>query len=98
MQPWFLVLMAVGNQPGHQMNDKIERAAMSRMLNLRNVFELVDNRLDDDPFAQEQLLRKVHEMVLHVFAQPGDEMQSLLKKELSQGSRDVAPISKELAS
>jgi hypothetical protein len=37
-------------------------------------------------------------MVLHVFAQPNDEVQSLFKEQVRQGSRDVTPISKELAS
>jgi hypothetical protein len=32
MQARFFVLMAVGNEPSNQMNDKIGRAAMTRML------------------------------------------------------------------
>ena len=33
-----------------------------------------------------QLIRKVHEPVGHVFAQAGDELESLLKEQRSQGS------------
>lgn len=36
-------------------------------------------------------------MVLHVFAQPSDELESLFKEQLREGSRNVAPIPKQLA-
>ncbi len=37
------LLMAVGNEPGNQMHDKIDGTAMASMLNLRNILELVEN-------------------------------------------------------
>jgi len=91
------VLMAVGNESGDQMHDNIDRTAMARVLNLRDILELVDDRLDDGSFAHQQFIRKVHEMVLHVFAQPGNEVESLLKEQLGEGSRDGAAIPKQLA-
>ena len=51
------------------MHHKIDRAAMARVLDLRNILELVDN----GPFAHQQFIRQVHQMVLHVCAQSGDE-------------------------
>src|SRR2546429_8528424 len=39
----------------------------------------------------------MHEMIFHVFAQPGDEMEPLFKEQLREGSRNVAAIPKELA-
>jgi hypothetical protein len=33
------------------------------MLDLRNILELVDNGLDNRTFAEQQFIRKVHEMV-----------------------------------
>ena len=36
-------------------------------------------------------------MVLHVFAQPGDEVESLFKKQLRERSGDVAAVSEQLA-
>lgn len=36
-------------------------------------------------------------MVLHVFAQPSDELESLFKEQLREGSRNVATIPKQLA-
>ena len=51
MQAWLSVLMRVGKQTTRQMNDKIRRAAMTRVLNLRDVLELVNNRFDDRSLA-----------------------------------------------
>jgi len=39
----------------------------------------------------------MHEMVFHVFTQSGDEMESLLKEHLREGSRNRAAIPKQLA-
>ncbi len=43
--------MAVGDQPSDQVDQEVDRAAMARMLNLRDVFELVRDGLDDGAFA-----------------------------------------------
>jgi len=40
----FLLLIAVSNQRGHQVRDKVDDTAMSCVLNLANVLELVINR------------------------------------------------------
>jgi hypothetical protein len=68
MQAGLFVLMAVSNEPSNEMDDKIGGAAMTRRLNLRNVLELVNDGLDDDPFAQQQLIRQMPEPIGHVFA------------------------------
>ncbi len=44
-----------------------------------------------------QFVRQVHEMILHVLAQPGDQMQPLFKEHLRQGSGNIAAISKQFA-
>jgi hypothetical protein len=97
VQARFFVLMAVGNEPSKQMHYKIGRATMTRMLDLRNILELVDNRFDNRPFAQQELVRQVHEPVFHVFAQSGDELEALFKEQLREGSGNVAAISEQLA-
>ena len=70
---------------------------MARVLNLRNIFELVDNGLDNGSFAQQQFIRKVHEMVFHVFTQSGDELKPLFKEQVRQGSGNIAAIPEQLA-
>ena len=52
VQTRLFVLMAVSNQASYQMDDKIDRATVTRMLNLRNILELVNDGLDDHAFAQ----------------------------------------------
>lgn len=97
MQTWFFVLMAVGNEPGDHMHHKIDGATMARMLDLRNILELIDDGLDNGPFAHQQLIREMHEMVLHVFTQPGDKLEPLFKEQLGERGRDVAAITEQLA-
>src|SRR6266566_3333357 len=97
MQTWLFVLKAVGKKSSDQMDDKIDRTAVTRMFNLRNILELVNDRLNDGSFAQQQFVRKGHEMILHVLAQPRDQMQPVFKEHLRQGSGNVAAISKQLA-
>ena len=70
---------------------------MARMLDLRDILELIDNGLDNRPFAQQELVREMHELIFHVFAQAGDEMESLFKEQCGQGSGNVATVPKELA-
>src|SRR5712691_11820219 len=97
MQARLFVLMTVSKKPCNQMDDKIRRTAMARMLDLRDVFELVNNGLNNRAFAQQQFVRKVHQVILHVFTQPGDELEPLFKEQLREGSRDVAAIPEQLA-
>ena len=96
MQSWFFVLMAVGDQPSNQMHDTMDRAALARMLDLRNSLELINDGLDTDSFAHQQCVGKVHETGFHVFPQSGNEMESLLKEHLRERSRNVAAISEHL--
>ncbi len=51
--------MAVGNEPCDQVDQKVDGAAMARMLNLRDVFELIGDGFDDGAFAQEQFVGPV---------------------------------------
>ena len=80
MQAWFFVLMAVGDEPSNEMYDKMSRATMTRMLDARNILESIDDRLDNHPFAQQALVRKMHELIFHIFAQPGHKLESLFKE------------------
>ena len=98
MQPRLFVLKAVGEKSSDQMDDEIGWAAVTRVLNLRNILELVNDGLDDSSFAQQQFIRKVYEMILHVLAQSRDEMQHLFKERLRRRSGNVAEISKHLTS
>ena len=48
--------MTIGDQPGEQINQEIDGTAMTRMFNLRNVFQLVIDRFDEGAFAQQEFV------------------------------------------
>ena len=48
--------MTIGDQAGNDVDETINGAAMASMLNLRDVFELIDDAFDDGSFAQEQFV------------------------------------------
>ena len=73
MQRGLFGLVAVGDESSHQMHHEVERAAMAGMLNLADVLELIDDRLDDRALAQEQLVAEREQAVTHVAAQLGDQ-------------------------
>ena len=53
MQARLFVLMTVSNESCNQMDDKIRGTAMPRMLDLRDVLELVNDGLNNRPFAEQ---------------------------------------------
>ncbi len=48
--------MAVGNEPGNQVDQEVDRAAVAGMLNLTDVFKLIIDGLNDGSFAQEEFV------------------------------------------
>jgi hypothetical protein len=58
-----LGLMAVGNQPTHHIDQAVDWTAVTRMFNLRNVLQLVNHRLNNRPFPQQQAIRLLTEVI-----------------------------------
>lgn len=58
MQGWLLGLMAISDQTRHQVDKKVDRAAMARVFDLRDVLEVVIDGLDNGAFAQQQFVRE----------------------------------------
>jgi len=50
-----LVAIGVGDQAGDDVGEVVHDGAMTRMLDLADVLELVQHRLDDRPLPQQQL-------------------------------------------
>ena len=67
------------------------------MLNLRDVLELVDDRLNNPTLSQQQLVEHIHQAILHVTLDPCDQLQSSPEKPVKQSLRDVPPVAKELS-
>ncbi len=49
---------------------------MARMLNLRDVLELVNNGLNDGSFASEQLVREPHQAIFHISPRLGKQLDT----------------------
>ncbi len=45
--------MAVSNQAADEINQEVDRTTMARMLDVRNVLQLIDDRLNNGAFAKE---------------------------------------------
>ena len=71
---------------------------MTRMLDLRDVLELIDDGLNDRSAAQQNAIAPGHQLVLHILAQLGNQLKiKHLAQRLSKGLRDVTLVSEELA-
>ena len=66
--------MTIGDQTGQDIDETIDWAAMASMLNLWDIFELIDDTFDDGPFAQKQFIDPRQQAVFHVFPEFGDEL------------------------
>jgi len=67
-------LTSIGNQTGQNINKEVEATAVSGVLNLRDVRELVNDSLNESTFAKQDLVCHGQELVLHILAQLGDEL------------------------
>ena len=61
--------MSIGDETSQEVDGEVGRAAVAGVLYLRNVFELVHDRLDDEAFAQHEPVGQQHQLVFHVFTQ-----------------------------
>ncbi len=78
------------------MDHEIVGTAMAGMLDLADILELIIDRFDQCPFAQEQAIGQRQKDIAHVLAQFGDEAHPVGDQELlDQGLRDVALIAEE---
>src|SRR6266566_5138643 len=90
--------MAVGDEACDQIDQKVDRTAMTGMFDLTDVFELIVDGLDDGAFAKKELVRPLEQAVVHLCAQCGDELKPLGHQELlSEWLRERALITKEFA-
>lgn len=89
--------MAVCNQATDEIDAEIEGTAVTGVLNLRNVLELVGDSFNDGAFAQEQFVTERHQSVLHVGLEASDELNAVLKQLLEHRLRQIAFVAEQLA-
>ena len=74
--------MAIGNQAGNDIDEAVSRTAVTGVLNLGDVFELIHDTLDDGTFPEKQLVYQRHQTIFHVLSQFGDELDTERVQEL----------------
>ena len=68
------------------------------MLDLGDVLQLVDNRLDNGTLASEQLVGETHQSRLHVALRFSKQLDAAGGEQLlKEGLRNIAPVSKDFA-
>src|SRR5262249_48478062 len=55
-QRGLLGLVAIGNQPSEEMHTEVVGTAVTRVLDLTDILELIDDRFDERPLAEEELV------------------------------------------
>ena len=90
--------MTVGNQAAEQIDQEVERTAMTRVLNLRNILELVNNRFHNGALAQQEFVGEWHQLITHVALEFGDQLNAKGRQQvLKQRLGDVALIGEHFA-
>ena len=74
--------MAISNQTSKDIEEAVDRAAMTGMLNLRDIFELIHHAFNDGAFPQEQFVHQRQQAIFHVFPQFGDKLHTERLQEL----------------
>ncbi len=74
MEGWFLGLMAISNQATQEVYQKVDWTAMTRMFNLRNILELVDDGFGNGALAKQKFIHQRHQSIFHIRSNSGDEL------------------------
>ena len=67
------------------------------MLALTDIFEKIIDRFDDGTLTEKNFVSHVHEFVLHVFLELGDELNAVRVEFFKQRGRNIASVSKYFA-
>lgn len=89
--------MTIGNQPTDHMDEKVGWASMATVFNLRDVLQLVVDRFDDGPVAQQPLVRQRDQPVFHVLLEWGKQLYSLEEKCLKEPLGQIAFVAQQFA-
>jgi hypothetical protein len=92
-----LVAIGVSNQPGNDFGEVVHRAAMTGMLDLADIFQLIHHCFHHRPLAQQQLVKQRDEAVFHILFDACDQLQAAAKELLEQILADVALVAHEFA-
>ncbi len=72
----FLGLVTISNQSAHNIDQAVNRRTVTRMLDLRNVLQLVNDSFDDSAFSQQQAVCQEHQTIFHLTFEFGNQLHS----------------------
>lgn len=75
-----MLVVIVSTEPCDGVNDCIPWAAVARVVYVKDTHQQVVDGFDDGSFAQPIFVRELHQGVFHVFADAGDQLDSLLEE------------------
>lgn len=91
----FLWCKGIGDQAGEEIAQEVDRASVPGVFDLAQVFELIDNRLDDGTFLKQKTVHEWHQLVGHALFNPGDQMHPALEQDLEEVAGDIPAITEE---
>jgi hypothetical protein len=89
--------MAVSDQVSNKVDHEVGNAAVSGVLDLGDVLELVIDGFDDSALAQQELVEQRQQAVLHVASDRCDQMKSLHDQLPCKLLGDVTFVAEKLA-
>ena len=92
-----LLPIGISDQSRHQVDNEIDHAAMSRVLDLTYVLELIIDRLDQGAFSEEYFVEHRQQLVFHILPDLGDQLHAHLPELGEDFFRDVTAIAEEFA-
>lgn len=86
--------MIVCNESGEEIAGEIINGSVPCVLDMTYVFQFIIDGFDDVSLAQHNLVVEVHERVLHILPDFGDEMGVINEEPLEEFLRGISPIGK----
>lgn len=87
----------ISDQAGDQMRHEIGCTAMTGVLDLALILENVIDRLNERALAQQDFVEQIHQLVLHVLFDFGDQLKTVFPELLEQRLRNVPFVAKQFA-
>src|SRR5574344_342132 len=85
----------IGNNPGEQVCGEVVNGAVSGMLYLTDILQLVIHRLNNRTLPEHEFVIEVHQRVLHVPFDFRNQMYVVTEKHLKEILADVSSVGKE---
>src|SRR5205823_14966315 len=96
VQAGLLLPPRVSNQASHQVDQAVSHTAMTSVLYLRDVLELIHHRFDDGPLAKHDLVEDGHQSILHSSLEFRHELDAFPIEQIEERLRDVALVAEEI--